>query len=277
MRRSRETNFLIEGDVFYGITLGADWTAEHEWGIKTTQEAFGIDAQDESKLGIERYIMTKLPASINLLEKGRRKIKEVLLYFNAHGSILEEAKNYLLKDNYPNKEYFNYKYLNSWQEPQEVASAWDEKSFAIRVFSQEEITKIRELKEAFIAGDIAIWVGGKTFFGGGGMHLIIASKMPQLYKDQLYKDHVEQKKLNDAVKQLTIIQELKDAGKKYFALQPSFFKNENGEEYLKFFLNPLNPMGQNIYNSGWFTIEELRQWIQGAGPILKVFEDLKER
>jgi hypothetical protein len=272
MRRSRGTNFLIEDDVFFGITLEADFTAEHEYGVKGITKAFGIPRDDRSKIGIERYIITEISTHLTLLKKGKRKVKEALLFFHTYDRIAEIMRLYKKNreeakaEEYPNKDFFSWNELVSWQDPPQACSAWDENSFGVRAFSEEQVAQLEEVYEAFLSGDIAIWIGGGGPFNAGGMHLIIVSKMPNHIKQMLWSEHVEDNRIEDAVVKTGIREELKAAGKGYYALSPRFWKDEQGNEELKFFLNPHN---QQKYDHGWFTVEELRQWTNEQGPVIK--------
>lgn len=62
-----------------------------------------------------------------------------------------------------------------------------------------------------------------------------------------------------------------------FALSPSrpLATNEKKSKYdLRYWLNP---MEQRHNNSGYFTVEELEQWIENKGPIPKKEETNHER
>ena len=51
MRRGYSNSGLIEENgTFFGISLGSDFCAEHEWGTKELQEILGIDSK---KMGID--------------------------------------------------------------------------------------------------------------------------------------------------------------------------------------------------------------------------------
>ena len=62
---------------------------------------------------------------------------------------------------------------------------------------------------------------------------------------------------------------MRDAGKEWFAIIPSM----NGNQ-LKVWLNPRH---QNEDNNGWFTIDELKQWAQGKGPVPMTDAQKRER
>src|SRR5690606_28298750 len=88
-------------------------------------------------------------------------------------------------------------------------------------------------------------------------------------------------RLREAAAKLTIAAELKAAGKRYFALSPRWKDDQESEVVFW-----LNPMEQQDYNSGSFTVDELRQWIRNEGRIIidkplvalnKIYEDGFER
>src|SRR5690606_5349289 len=101
-------------------------------------------------------------------------------------------------------------------------------------------------------------------FHTGGLHFIIVSKTPDHIKQMLWLEHTDSNRILEAVEEIGIEEDLKAAGKRWFALSPRFFKDEAGNEIIKFWLNP---MEQHLNDSGWFTEEELRQWIKDEGPI----------
>jgi hypothetical protein len=53
-------------------------------------------------------------------------------------------------------------------------------------------------------------------------------------------------------------------GKPFYALSPSWKNKQNTKHKVVFWLNPTD---QQKNNYGWFTVEELEQWIEGKGPI----------
>ena len=58
-----------------------------------------------------------------------------------------------------------------------------------------------------------------------------------------------------------IYEKLEAAGKRFFALSPKILKDG-----LRFWLNPYD---QHIYNSGWYSVKDLEEWIDNKGKIIK--------
>ena len=113
--------------------------------------------------------------------------------------------------------------------------------------------------------------GPNTPFGTAGLCLIKYSSFSDEEKEEmLQKDH-DRKKLMAAAEKTKIAKKLEKAGLGYYALAPQwtdFFKKPSFQsKYPVIFF--LNPKQQDKYNSGWFTVEDLLQWIKGTGPIVK--------
>lgn len=263
MRRGRDNGLLKDdnGKVI-GINLGADFTAEHEWGINKLQDLFGIS---ESGFGIERRTITKIP-------NGKR-------WFSNNEEInfvkLVDTKKHtvLIVSERVNEEHFNLKdcYLDYRPKgSEELLTAWDEKSFAISGVSKEQREAIREMYNAMQRKDLAIWLGGGHVFQRAGLVVAIASIIPADRKQMMYDADVDRDKLTKAADKTGIASRLEKAGLKHFALCPKW-KNEAHREVSSKYnvVFWLNPMEQRLNNSGWFTVENLDEWIEGNGPVPK--------
>lgn len=55
----------------------------------------------------------------------------------------------------------------------------------------------------------------------------------------------------------------------YFALVPAWVGDKKRQDTSHGVYFWLNPMHQDRYNSGWFTVEELDEWLEGRGPVMK--------
>jgi hypothetical protein len=96
--------------------------------------------------------------------------------------------------------------------------------------------------------------------------LVREEKAEMLVRDE------DARQLQTAAEKTGIAKKLKKkAGLSWYALKPAwrdFFEDPVYQsEYKVIFF--LNPEGQNKYNSGWFTVEELLQWIKGKGPVIR--------
>jgi hypothetical protein len=61
MRKAFRGGFIAHNGKEIGIYLGADFCAEHEWGIKKLKSTFGIG--ETKKPGVPRRMITKVPVS----------------------------------------------------------------------------------------------------------------------------------------------------------------------------------------------------------------------
>ncbi|MGH2611519.1 MAG: hypothetical protein ACRDFB_00545, partial [Rhabdochlamydiaceae bacterium] len=58
MRRSNGSGFMFNTqNNLFAVNLGADFVAEHEWGIKQLNKTLGV-SDDQNILGIDRYRVT---------------------------------------------------------------------------------------------------------------------------------------------------------------------------------------------------------------------------
>jgi hypothetical protein len=114
-----------------------------------------------------------------------------------------------------------------------------------------------------------MWIGGGGVFQNGGLVLAIASKMPADKKQTMYDLDANHDKLLKASRKTGIEERLQKANKKYFALSPRWAEKDK-ELTTKFpVVYWLNPFEQHLNNHGWYTVEQLDQWIEGKGPIPK--------
>jgi hypothetical protein len=262
----------VEDGKLIGVNLSADYCAEQEWGIKVIRRHFGL-ADDKSVIGIQRRTITKCPEVV--WGKDRWDSEPGLQFFPGK---TKASNMYLMLGRHPIKEadlkdgHFE---LNSWRD-ENIGAAWDEGSFGIRVKGESYRGYLTEIYEAFKKLDIAIFLG-KTMpgnpFENAGLQLMIVSRIPENCKKVMYDGDVDYNKLQEASAATGIEAELRAAGKSWFALSPSwadrFKSTKDGDVKTSYpVMYWLNPMEQHINNSGWFTVEQLRDWAKGTGPVM---------
>jgi hypothetical protein len=252
MRKTMNPTFLLDGEKVVGINLDADFCAEHEWGIEQLRRRLGIseDPISQGLLGIDGRKTTEFPEE----------------YF-----ALPDVDGYKLLvfcDNV--KRWDNFEYLAREMHlggNTPIRAAWDESSFAIAI-KGKEVEFIQQLFEAFKNKDVAIWLGGGGAFGNAGLVIVIASLVREEHKAVMLKADESRKRLLEAVKATGIEEKLKAAGKGFFedkgylALSPRWVDEK--ETAIHFWLNPND---QRKDNCGWFTLQDLLDWIEGKGPI----------
>jgi len=258
MRRAYNSELWIENGEFVGINLGADFTSEHEWGIKGIKSAFHM-VEDEQVLGIARRMILNMP--------------ENLVYRNI---TIDKKKYYVLIL----IGYYSYeKYLNTpiseWlpadlkpYSDDDLICAWDERSFGILVFEKYK-NEIETLYNAFQNKDIVIGIGGGHAFKNGGLKLSIISKLPKEIVDEIYNNDLDAINLKKAAEATGIYEILDKAGKGKFkgwmALSPRW-KDDDKKEVIFW----LNPEHQNIHQFGWYNVEDLKEWANDTGRVMQM-------
>lgn len=263
MRSAHDSGLLKDGEKLIGINLGADFVSEHEWGIKGLRQSFGMK---ETGYGLEKRIASKVPMARDW--KTMQSVNGVTLIENKKETILIVGEGQI-----PTDVKDVYRYFNLGRYDDRLVTAWDEKSFGINAQKNEDREAVRSLHAAMLKNDIAMWVGGGGVFQNGGLVVCIASAIPA-EKAQILKDaDIDKEKLTKAGVDTGIAERLTKAGKKWFALSPSWLPKDmvtvNGPRKsaypVMFWLNPLE---QQIHNYGWFTVEELELWATNQGPCM---------
>ena len=260
---SHDANILEHDGEFIGVNLGWDFTAEHEWGIKDLTRDFGILGTSRNKgvlgigakdvVGVEARQVNDIPRGLSLIVKGDHTY---LMYMNTWDD------KYALTDKTPKKELDR---IVSAYGDRELVTAWDGKSFGIRVAGKEQRKQLKTLYNAFQEGDVMIaFLGGGGPFGNNGLCLFIIPELPDFVADGYHDSDIDMLNLRDAAEKTGIKKRLEDAGRRSYALSPRWANDEKTE--LQFWLNP---MDQHLYNSAWVTVEELDEWIVGKGKIMK--------
>lgn len=190
--------FLEHNNEIYGIDLGYDHCAEHEWGISKLAKAFGLTSK--KAFGVDRRKIHVVPESLTLKESA---VLELCYSYNGYHPTCCSTKN-------------------------NISSAWSESSFYVASSNKF----IKELYKAFQDLDVLIGVGMNTNpFANSGLVICIASKYP--FKKELYDIDYEDYLLHKEAEDTGIYKKLEAAGKKFYSLSPK--KDEDG---LKFWLNP---------------------------------------
>lgn len=251
-----------------GFNLGADFTAEHEWGIKKIQEAFGIPA-DDSTFGLQRRTITTVPKTLSFFEPG--KGEACLIYGSWKEVTVEEfldPRNHYYSSELKASDWFSKedRKAGKHKEPR-MGAAWSESDFGVHVVGEPLVGLLRDLHTAFANLDVAIWRGGGGVFKNASMVLAIRSRLPRSLNDKMTESDADALALKKASEATGIHKVLNDAGKRYFALSPKW-KDEEKKEVVYW----LNPFEQDRYNSGWFTVDNLKAWLKDEGPIVKIKE-----
>ena len=303
MRGAREI-FILRDDNGRGIaiSLGADFVSEHEHGVSGIYRDFGVDVSQIGKVpGIESRI-TKIKSPDLILKeyaikpKGSAKRAKEIGDIGYIGTFLGLIPEWLQhRDPSEMRELSAYArnkvsigengrtiYENGLDyEP--ISGAWSDGDFGIFARKAEDREFLRELAEAFENNDVAIWLGGGGVFKNAGLCLAIASRLSQETKDGFVEVDSEKNRLIAADEKTGIKDRLKAASDAassprqwdrpftYYALSPRFIDAEQQAKHgtAHPIIYWLNPTQQDRINFGWFTVEQLDEWIAGTGPIPK--------
>lgn len=275
MRRGHDSSWMEDDNKqMIAINLGADFTAEHEWGIKELHQTLGV-TDDENVMGMERYRIRKPKMdNIVLIEENKNNAALICLQYQSDMKYLAGQKF----------DKMFHGELN-FHGDEELATAWDGKTFGVRVNRPVNIKRIKRLYDAINNKEAAIWLGGGHVFRNAGLVIGLINSIPEHLKQQMYEAHVDTKKLYDASDKTGIkikIDAINEAHTKkykgdvntlwrtpcaYYSLRPGWISDKSKSAYPVWYW--LNPREQEKNQSGWFTVEQLEQWTKGEGPVSK--------
>lgn len=252
MRRGHDNGWIENDGLFMGVCLGADFTAEHEWGIDKLRCVFGIPSAAEVKakrmIGEKARKVTTVPESLFF-----HKDKDCawLIAFNIVTWKLRNKETSKLLENYAGELRDN-----------PLGTAWDEGSFGVR---SSDVKKVEALRDAFHRRDIILtFRSSLPVFENPGLCLVISSTVPAQFIKQMEDGDRDGFALQDAAKKTGIHDVLEKAGRRYYALSPRWKDKPDGDVVFW-----LNPMDQHIHNHGWYPVADLQAWANGTGPVMK--------
>jgi hypothetical protein len=284
MRRACQNVDFIgdkEKDDFIGISLGYDYCAEHEWGIKGIKYKLGMPIELEpNNFGLTYRTITKFEENQFTFFKTEKKFKGktykfAILIFDGWGKYNPESLPRDLSD------YHDNMIPGKWyEEDREIITAWDGDSFGIIVCGERAINCLDELFEAFKKKDICIGLFGGGAFANAHLTIAIKSKMPEDVEEDLKKNDLESFETSKLRKKWE--EKVEKSGKKknedYYAISPRFFNFQNpneSKEQMEKYNTKYNfhiwVNGSND-NYGWFTGEQIETWMK-SDKQLKEFKN----
>lgn len=291
--------YLNHNDVPASINLGADFCAEHEWGIAGIKADFGTELNNKN--GIEHRRITKLPPLTFVQDKNYFFLTSVSGRYHdlTEEKVLDSLKVihknrdkviYPLFMLLPSFDYVDPETRKYYRTPKiskdwSFSSAWDKDEFAILASKEKTGNFLPDLYDAFMKLDVAIHIAGTggNPFARGGLCLSIISRLPEHLLKVMEESDINAKKLEKASRQTGIVQKIDRINKQakkdnyllwnppkgYYALSPRWndFNPKKPSKYDVIYW--LNPMNQKDNEYGWFTVEELEQWLEDKGPVIK--------
>jgi hypothetical protein len=273
MRRAHfDWGFMTQTDgTLVGACLGYDRCAEHEDGVKGLYHAFGIP-EKETPLGVADRQATQVPTGLVFAAySAKPRDKRRRAYPAAY---LAVADSFIRRELVANPREalarvdagFIGEMTDKDHKPHyDLACSWDRCGFVLHVRGEENVVRLRELHEAILRKDVAMGLPWARAFVRGGPALVIVSQVTPEEHEKILARDTASKKLIDAANATGIHDELKAAGRRWYALSPDWLDPEAQDEVMFY----LNPWEQSQYNSGWFTVDELRAWCRNEGVVVK--------
>lgn len=266
-----------------GISLGYDFCAEHEWGIKGIRRGLGMPEELTKKnFGLAFRTMSNYDEKRFVFFKTEKKVgKEkhpfaCLIYGNSWVGYSPEKMPHDLQN------YQDSMIPSKWdKEGKEIITAWDEGSFGIVVRGEQAIKYLEEIYDAFKKKDICIGLFGGGPFANAHLAIAIKNRMPEDIEAGLKKADLESFEIKKVRTEWE--EKARKAGKKSFddfiAISPRFFafgEKEKEKEAMKKYNTKynfhiwINASGDNY---GWYTGEQVEQWFKSKDKQLKEFKN----
>jgi len=195
-----ENNFLKHNNRFYGILIGADFCAEHEYGISRIKEGLGVNVNKNP--GPNRRVNSKISGDFKIyFYKSKNGEKSALIgtEFNNTNEVFKEKHVY--NNENPNvfivekanikelKHYINCYYNDDFKG---IAGAWDDRSFGMMASGKEETNNLEAVFKALMNNDLIVTThihkSGKGDLPCCGLAFFIASEIPEDLRKQMTRE-----------------------------------------------------------------------------------------
>lgn len=266
MRNTTHGTELIRNPVsgnIIGFSLGADFVAEHEWGIEGLKRKLGLPIKKILDNWEDMVINPNAANSMEFFEDKDYSVLRTKPSWETPIKELVEQQFYLKNWKKYDKERFD---------KTDFLSAWDSKDFIVVAFSEVARRNLKQLFEAFEKGNVVLSMMRSGMFRNGGISLSFNDRVPQQQKIDFNLSCEDSKNLQTRADATGIREKLEDNGKKFFALSPRW-KDETKKDVVFW----LNPYEQDRNNYGLFTVSDLEEWIANKGPIPKTKEQMNAR
>lgn len=270
MRKAYNNVHIIKDDkAFYGVSLGYDFCAEHEWGIRKMKDKFGIDS---TKMGIDGRTITK--GDIMFMNDGNIC---VLTSKKPWFRWEKPKENITINDLLP----YDLQHLSK-----DFETAWNENDFCIVTKNEDDFKHLEELRDAFKKNNIVIASikSSLPVFANASLSILIKDKLPKSVTDNMYSVDKAAADLIEYEKEIGVTK-LKEKtrgngykGEKYFlACSPSWISYDDAE-YRKKRKKEMNTKYDIMFwvnysdddnNYGWYRAEDIIQWLSTPGLKLK--------
>ncbi len=242
MRAGRDPKLLIEGGKVIGLSFGADYCAEHEIGIEPIKMAFRVRSQI-GLYGLERRVARSSPSDLCWFRHSKGAEGFALC---GNGGLPPTMSKELVG-----------------RKGTKLSAAWRDHSFAAVAKDRDTKEVLRTLLGAMERMDAAVFLSrDEPYAFLPGLTICVASSIPRSVVDHWENKDREWYALQLDFQASGIAERLRVSRKVYYSLRPS----RASDGTLRIWLNPVQ---QNLYTAGWYTVEELEAWAENKGPVLK--------
>lgn len=269
MRQAFDSQYIVDGrGNKVGIATGADYCAEHEWGIKPLRSALGMD---DALLGADRYRIREWSHSVRFdTQKNTNWIVGVLNFGEA--AIRPLTVPLVL--------FWRKTGQHTPCENHSLFCEWDETGCRIVVQGEDNVALLQKLYADIQGGNGFLMLAGSSNpFSRSGLTIIGMNDIPDEQKRKILAAHEDFQRLTEASVATGIERLLQathtnafrypESGCRWYALSPRWAHPQEQSRTKYAVVYWLNPQSQDQLNAGWFTVEELTQWAQGTGPVIK--------
>jgi len=264
-----------------GVCLGVDATTEHECGISALRLSFGspligrhgsqtfflsdfeIWQQKVDEQGIlAKMVKRDIPLPPMGMEK--RRICEIprgLTWLRATNG--REGFGY-----YDRRIGFEQKQVDDFTERRyswDLVGGWSDESFYVLATSDKSKRRLKKIYEAVLEKN-AMFTLPMSFFTAEGLCIIDLNEFPKEREKDYYEIDKKQFDSERALHETGIQKFLMEQKKDFFSLGRY---HEFDDGIWRAWLNPSSNGVNGKNNSGWYTIDELRQWGEGKGPVIR--------
>lgn len=278
---------FIEGEDgrLIGFTFGADFTSEHEQGIRELQDLFAVNPPPKQGFFDKLFRRPPSPPRYGIAARQSTRFPEdrIAFFKDVHET---EGVSYFLAVDAARYGMTFYRpeamrYYAHFRPGNDIACAWDSSAAVIRV-REAHAEKLREMLDAMRRCDFALGNRVPGMPGrAGGLCFYIVSRVPEQYKEAWERSERERAEEQARLaawwdkNASDVIPALRAAKLNWYALggdpgtercpRPRRF-SQNDDGIIRVWLNPVD---QYRYNSGWFSADDLRAWARGEGPVMK--------
>jgi hypothetical protein len=290
-KASSNYGLIIIDDKFIGISLGYDYCAEHEWGIKDLKSICGIPEASKDNMGVKCRTITVVP-TIVFKESTHKKKKFAVLYTGYKYQSKEDVEKYVphnLKD-YEDSLIWNEKWNlehPSREVKDNIITAWSSNDFGVAVMGKREVEYLNELYQAILNLNLTIAVTSmRNPFGGSSLCLLITDRIPQEVLDKMYSEDKEFYDREDYEEKIGMKDIIKKHGNKngynkknYFHACSSKWIDYEDVEAREEAKKTRNTKFDIIYwinhsdddsNYGYYSVEEIKEWLTGNKKLTEI-------